>query len=94
MDVVTFIRNQWRNLDKLKEGETHQEFEKRKRAFEKYDKSAKHVIKLITGVTNVFYLTHRYDKRGRTYCQGYHVNYQGTAWNKACVEFAQKELIE
>ena len=94
MDVVTFIRNQWRNLDKPKEGETSQEFEKRKRAFEKYDKSAKHVIKLITDVTNVFYLTHRYDKRGRTYCQGYHVNYQGTAWNKACVEFAQKELIE
>lgn len=94
MDVVTFIQNKWRNLDKPKAGETKEEFEARKRAFNKYDRSARDVIKLINKLSTVFYLTHRYDKRGRTYCQGYHVNYQGTAWNKACVEFANKEIIE
>lgn len=92
MAVVTFVRNQWKNLDKPKEGESTQEFEKRKRAFDKYDKSSREVIKRLTDITDVFYLTHRYDKRGRTYCQGYHVNYQGTPWNKACVEFANKEV--
>lgn len=92
MDVVQFVRNQWRNLDKPKEGETTQDFEKRRRAFDKYDKSSKEVIKRLTDITDEFYLTHRYDKRGRTYCQGYHVNYQGTPWNKACVEFAHKEV--
>lgn len=92
MDVVQFVRNQWRNLDKPKEGETTQDFEKRKKAFEKYDKSSKEVIKRLTDITDEFFFTHRYDKRGRTYCQGYHVNYQGTPWNKACVEFAHKEV--
>lgn len=94
MNVVQFVRNEWRNLDKPKEGESSQDFEKRKRAFEKYDSSSKEVIKRLNDITDVFYLTHRYDKRGRTYCQGYHVNYQGTPWNKACVEFANKEVTK
>jgi hypothetical protein len=92
MNVVQFVRNQWKNMDKPKEGESAQEFEKRKRAFDKYDKSSREVIKRLTDITDVFYLTHRYDKRGRTYCQGYHVNYQGSPWNKACVEFTTKEV--
>lgn len=92
MNVVQFVRNEWRNLDKPKEGESSEDFQKRKRAFEKYDASSKEVIKRLNDITDEFFLTHRYDKRGRTYCQGYHVNYQGTAWNKACVEFAHKEV--
>lgn len=94
MDVVKFVRNKWRNLDKPKEGETSTDFEKRKRAFEKYDLSSREVIKRLTDISDSFFLTHRYDKRGRTYCQGYHVNYQGTPWNKACVEFAHKEVTK
>jgi len=39
-------------------------------------------------------MTHRYDKRGRVYCMGYHVNYQGTPWNKAVIELADKEMIQ
>ena len=93
MNVVHFVRNSWRNLDKPKEGESSQDFEKRKKAFEKYDTSSKEVIKRLTDITDSFYLTHRYDKRGRMYCQGYHVNYQGTPWNKACVEFTHKEIV-
>ncbi len=44
--------------------------------------------------SNVFHMTHKYDKRGRTYSQGYHVNYQGNPWNKACIEFADKEVVD
>jgi hypothetical protein len=93
-DTALMIKNEWRNLDKPKEGETRDDFLKRVKAFDKYDATAKEVIDLIVTYGNEFYLTHKYDKRGRTYCQGYHVNYGGTSWNKACVELADKELIE
>lgn len=91
--TATMVKNRWRNLDKPKEGESRDEFAKRKRAFEKYDRTAHDVIGLLTQEGNEFYLTHKYDKRGRIYCQGYHVNYQGTAWNKAVIEFADKEPL-
>jgi hypothetical protein len=93
-DTAHMVRNQWRNLDKPKAGETKADFEKRKRAFEKYDFTAKDVIALLVQEGNEFYLTHKYDKRGRVYCQGYHVNYQGAAWNKAVIQLADKEYID
>ena len=90
-NTAKMVKHTWRNLDKPKDGETKEDFQKRKRAFEKYDRTAKEVIGMLT---DEFYLTHKEDKRGRTYCQGYHVTYQGAAWNKAVIEFAEKELIE
>jgi len=92
--VATTIRNRWRNLDKPKPDEEVGEYNKRAKAFEKYDRTAHDVMHHL-GLANEgeFYLTHKYDKRGRTYCQGYVVNYQGTAWNKAVIEFANKEII-
>ena len=94
MDTVSMIQNKWKKLDKRKNGETHDEFNKRKRAFAKYDRVSRDILNLFHQQGNVLYLTHRYDKRGRTYCQGYHVNYQGTAWNKAVIRFVQTELPE
>lgn len=93
-DVAKFVKNKWSSLDKPKEGETRQEFEKRVRAFEKYDRTAKDVMELVTKEGNEFSLGHKYDKRGRTYSQGYHINYQGTSWNKAVIEFTDKELVD
>lgn len=93
-DVVTMIKNQWRGLDKAKPGETRDDFNRRKRAFEKYDRTAKDVMGTITEHGNEFHLLHKYDKRGRSYCQGYHVNYQGADWNKASIEFAKQEIVE
>jgi hypothetical protein len=93
-DTATMIANTWRNLDRPKEGESRKDFEKRVKAFEKYDRTAKDVIGLLIQHGNEFYLTHRYDKRGRTYCQGYHVSYQAAPWNKAVIELADKELVE
>ena len=93
-DVVNMIQNKWKDLDRRKTGETEYEFAQRKRAFEKYDRTSKDVIGIISKATDTFYLTHKYDKRGRTYSAGYHVNYQGNDWNKACVEFAEKEYVD
>ncbi len=93
-DVVKMVKNSWKNLDRAKPGETKKEFDQRKKAFEKYDRTSKDVMDLLMQESDHFYLTHALDKRGRTYCRGYQVNYQGNAWNKACVEFADKELLE
>ena len=41
----------------------------------------------------VFYLTHKYDTRGRCYSQGFHINYQGDSYCKAMIELANKEEI-
>ena len=92
-NVVKMVKNQWRGLDKAKPGESREEFQKRKKAFEKYDRTAKDVMDIITEHENGFYILNKYDKRGRTYSCGYHINPQGADWNKACVEFFDKEVI-
>ena len=92
--VVKSIRNEWKNIDSMKPDETFQDFKKRLAAFEKYEKDSFFSIALMEETGNRFYLTHKSDKRGRTYCQGYHITYQGNSWNKACVEFADKELVK
>jgi hypothetical protein len=92
-DVVAFVQNRWKNLDRPKPGEDHKKFAARKKAFEKYDRVSREVIEALLAHGNKFWLTHRYDKRGRTYSQGYHVNYQGADWNKAAIEFANAETL-
>lgn len=92
-EVVHKVKNSWRNLDRQKEGETGEDFKRRKKAFDKFDRTCKDVIGLLTDVTDRIYLTHRYDKRGRTYCMGYHVSYQGNPWSKAIIELADKEIV-
>lgn len=49
---------------------------------------------LIAQQRNHFYLTHKVDKRGRIYSQGYHISTQGTSFKKASIELAKQELVE
>lgn len=91
-DVARMVKNKWRNLDHPKSGETTEEYVARTKAFEKYDYSSREVMQGVAVAGGSFYMTHKYDKRGRTYAQGYHVNPQGNAWNKAVVEFAHQEV--
>ena len=90
--TAVMVNNKWKNLDKPKDGETREEFQKRVRAFEKYNKHAIEVMALVVQEGNEFYLTHRYDKRGRTYAQGHFINPQGTEYNKAVIEFVNQEV--
>lgn len=92
-DVAFMIKNKWKNLDKRKVGESNKDYQQRKNAFAKYDKSSKNIIQLLVDSGNKFYLSHRPDKRGRIYSMGYHVNYQGSDWNKAVIEFYHKEHL-
>lgn len=93
-DIAKHVKDTRPNMDKPKAGETRQDYTKRVRAFEKYSASAKEVMELVTQEGNNFSLAHRYDKRGRTYCMGYFISFQGTSYNKAVLEFADKELID
>lgn len=93
-DTVRMVRNEWANLDKPKDGETFEDYKKRQKAFEKYDRTSRDILESLFTLGNEFYLTHKYDKRGRTYSQGYHCNYQGNDWNKAVIEFSEKELVQ
>jgi len=43
---------------------------------------------------NRMHLTHKVDCRGRLYSVGYHINTQGTAFQKAAIELADEELVE
>ena len=49
---------------------------------------------LLAQYENEFYLTHKVDKRGRAYAQGYHVSTQGSPFKKASIELAKKEYVE
>jgi len=49
---------------------------------------------MIAKQTGEIYLTHKYDKRGRMYAQGYHISTQGTAFKKAMLEFAEQEIVD
>lgn len=43
---------------------------------------------------NRFWLTHKWDKRGRLYSIGYHINTQASAFKKATIELATEEVVE
>lgn len=94
VDTATMVKNKWRHLDHQKEGESREKYEKRVRAFEKFDRTSKDVLSHLYMTGNRFYLTHNYDTRGRCYARGYHVNPQGNGWSKAIVEFAEPEIID
>lgn len=91
--VAMYMSNKWKGIDQPKDGETRDEYKKRVKAFQKYDRTSRAVMAMLGEHTNKLYLTHAYDTRGRSYCVGYHLNYQGNSWNKAVVEFADKEII-
>lgn len=43
---------------------------------------------------NTIHLTHKVDKRGRVYSQGYVINTEGTSFEKACLQLKVKEFVE
>jgi hypothetical protein len=93
--VALTIKNKWKNLDKPKQDEEYSEYQKRVKAFDKFNRTAFDVMNHL-GLSNEgeFWFTHKVDKRGRTYCQGYVCNYQGNGWQKAMIEFANQEITE
>jgi len=59
--------------------------------YDRYLEQFNHLKNIIKDRT--VYLTHKPDKRGRLYAQGYHFNTQGTGYEKASFNLKKKELI-
>lgn len=57
------------------------------------NESYKKYLELARG-GNEFYLEHWYDTRGRGYCDGYYIDYQGSSFKKAIVQLANKEVTK
>lgn len=91
--VIRNIRDNRKHLDAPKADETKDEYEARVASFLKMERESMRVFAMLINEGNRFYMPHKYDKRGRTYCQGYHVSYQGNTYRKAILELADKELI-
>ena len=92
-DTARMVQNQWKDLDRQKPGETEKDFNQRKKAFERYDRVSRDSMEHLFMQGNEFWMTHKYDKRGRTYAQGHHINPQGNAWNKAVIEMYNQEVV-
>lgn len=90
LNVVSNCKNIW----KTKKKETLITKIKKDLSLKYFMKNTEDVYKALTMQQDFFYLCHRYDKRGRVYCTGYHVNYMGNEYQKAVVEFNRKELIK
>ena len=60
----------------------------------KFKKQSYEIYTALMDCGNKFYLTHKYDMRGRVYGQGYHVNTEGVGFKKAMVDLHHKQVIE
>lgn len=92
--VIRNIRDTRKSLSKPKEDESIEDWKERVADFERMEKESMNVFAVMINNGNRFYLTHKVDKRGRTYAQGYHISYQGNTYRKAVIELADKELID
>lgn len=86
LNVLKFS-SEYKSLSKRKQGESQEEYSKRFKQWKKFDSSTRELIdNHYTGDVSLWF-THAYDSRGRIYCRGYHLNYQGDEWRKAIVQF-------
>ncbi|WHM52919.1 hypothetical protein [Sulfitobacter phage vB_SupP_AX] len=92
MDVVASAEGNM-IVPKRKVGEDFEEFRKRRKQAEVFYNSSMEVMQGMMTLGNEFWLTHKYDRRGRTYAVGYHINSQGTDYNKAVLELSRKETL-
>lgn len=83
ISLIKNIPNKW-DSEKLETQEN----------FNRFIRGSFKVCAILTSNTEDFYFTHKYDKRGRIYTCGYHLNPQGNDYQKAQLECANKEIID
>lgn len=94
LDFAVLNSNQGKFIKPIrKDGENYDDFRKRLKQASVFYNSSVSVMEGIAELSDVFYLTHKYDRRGRCYASGYHINTQGTDYNKAVIQLAHKEEI-
>lgn len=80
-------------LPKRKIGEDFNDHRKRLRQANIFYDTSVEVMDGLTEIADELFLVHRFDRRGRCYASGYHVNTQGTDYNKAVLQLAHEELV-
>ena len=65
----------------------------RLKSFKLRDKETDVIIDYLLENGNRFYFGWKYDTRGRSYSQGYHINIQANEYRKAMISYADKELL-
>lgn len=66
---------------------------KQKANWDKYKRQSYYFYSLVVNQGNKYYTPNKYDKRGRLYSCGYHINPMGTPFKKAMTNFAKKEVV-
>jgi len=82
-DVLEFVEESKKILDSSE----------KKANFLRLVETSEEVYSELLDQGNKFYFVWKYDFRGRSYSQGYHVNLQGNSYRKALIEFHNKELL-
>lgn len=59
--------------------------------WQQFKRESEEICQMLIEQGNRFYMTHKVDKRGRVYSQGYHINPQGNSYRKAMVNLAKEE---
>lgn len=72
--------------------ETKMDIQKRKKSWISLYSSMPHKLALLNNLE--FYFAHRYCNRGRTYVEGYEINYQGDGFQKSLINLSKKETIK
>lgn len=65
-----------------------------KNNWQKHLSQSAYFYKHILMNNNRMFITNKFDKRGRIYSQGYHINPQGSSYKKSCVDLYNKEVVE
>lgn len=93
LDVITSEQGKYLQPTR-KDTESWEDYRKRCKQAEVFYEHSTEVMESLYMLGNELWLTHKYDRRGRTYAVGYHVNSQGTEHNKAVLELANEEVIK
>ena len=92
-NIITNIRNCWGDLFNEETNKLTVEYKQKLQSFEEFEKYSIQFMAMLVNQDNKFWFTHKYDKRGRIYPMGYWVSYMGNSYQKACIEFKNKELV-
>lgn len=64
-----------------------------KNNFDRFNHYCKQTCQFVIDNGNEFYLTHKYDYRGRCYDVGYYINSQGDDYQKSIIQLSNEEVI-
>lgn len=87
-DLELVEDSQWKS-----KAEIAKEVREKKANWEAFRDQSARIYALLVGQGNRFWLTHKVDKRGRIYADGYHVTTQGSKYKKAMIELADGEVV-